>query len=88
MTGGRIELVRRDERTAGVATGHTDAAVLHGRPPSGGRLRIVELGTEDRVAAVGLRHPLARRRRLRWAELAGHVSSRRPRGPGAGCVRR
>ncbi|GHJ33851.1 LysR family transcriptional regulator [Streptomyces hygroscopicus subsp. sporocinereus] len=73
VTGGRIELVRRDERTAGVATGHTDAAVLHGRPPSGGRLRIVELGTEDRVAAVGLRHPLARRRRLRWAELAGHA---------------
>lgn len=72
-TGGRVELVRRDERTAGVATGHTDAAVLHGTPPSGDRLRVVELGAEDRVAAVGLRHPLARRRRLRWAELADHA---------------
>ncbi|WP_317985678.1 substrate-binding domain-containing protein [Streptomyces sp. 5-10] len=72
-TGGRVELVRRDERTAGVATGHTDAAVLYGTPPSGDRLRIVELGAEERVAAVGLRHPLARRRRLHGAELADHA---------------
>ncbi|MER6523714.1 LysR family transcriptional regulator [Streptomyces sp. NPDC001508] len=73
QAGGRLELVRRDERTAGVTGGHTDAAVIYGRPSSDSRLRIVELGTEDRVAAVGLRHPLARRRRLHWAELADHA---------------
>ncbi|MGW3949460.1 LysR family transcriptional regulator [Streptomyces sp. NPDC004752] len=73
VTGGALELVRRDERAAGVATGHTDAAVIYGKPSSGGRLHIVELGTEDRVAAVGRHHPLARRRRLHWAEVADHA---------------
>ncbi|MGW2211926.1 LysR family transcriptional regulator [Streptomyces sp. NPDC001781] len=72
VTGARLELVRRDDRSAGVVSGHTDAAVLHGSPPSGSRLRVVQLGAEDRVAAVGAAHPLARRRRLRWADLAGH----------------
>ncbi|MBO1332799.1 LysR family transcriptional regulator [Streptomyces sp. VRA16 Mangrove soil] len=71
-SGGRLELIRRDERTAGVTTGHTDAAVIHGRPPAEDGLRVVELGVETRVAAVGAHHPLARRRRLRWAELAEH----------------
>ncbi|MFF0227035.1 LysR family transcriptional regulator [Streptomyces sp. NPDC004629] len=73
VTGGTLELVRRDDRTAGVGTGHTDAAVIYGKPASGGRLHIVELGTEDRVVAVGRHHPLARRRRLHWAELADHA---------------
>ncbi|WP_306319784.1 MULTISPECIES: LysR family transcriptional regulator [unclassified Streptomyces] len=72
-TGGRLELVRRDERTAGVTTGHTDAAVIHGHPSPATGLHVVELGMEERVAAVGSGHPLARRRRLRWAELAGHA---------------
>ncbi|MGW3266380.1 LysR family transcriptional regulator substrate-binding protein [Streptomyces sp. NPDC001056] len=73
LTGGRLDLVRRDERTGGVATRHTDAAVIYGAPGGNTRLRTVELGTEDRVAAVGPRHPLARRRRPHWAELAGHA---------------
>ncbi|MFF8993713.1 LysR family transcriptional regulator substrate-binding protein [Streptomyces sp. NPDC014983] len=73
LTGGRLDLVRRDERPGGVATGHTDAAVIYGAPSGNTRLRTVELGTEDRVAAMGPRHPLARRRRPHWAELAGHA---------------
>jgi DNA-binding transcriptional LysR family regulator len=32
----------------------------------------VELATEARVVAVARDHPLARRRRLRWAELAAY----------------
>ena len=72
VSGGRIELVRRDDRTGGVATGHTDAAVLYGTFRDRPALRVTELGTEGRVAAVSRGHPLARRRRLHWAELAGH----------------
>lgn len=71
-TGGELMLVRRDDRTAGVARGLTDLAVVYGRVPTGGSLRVVELGTEDRVAAVARDHPLARRRRLPWAEVAEH----------------
>ena len=69
-TGGEVTLVRRDDRSGGVARGATDLAVVYGRVPSGESLRLVGLGTEDRVAAVGRDHPLARRRRLHWAELA------------------
>jgi DNA-binding transcriptional LysR family regulator len=71
-TGGELMLVRRDDRTAGVARGLTDLAVVYGRVPTGESLRVVELGTEDRVAAVARDHPLARRRRLPWADVAGH----------------
>ena len=71
-TGGELTLVRRDDRTAGVARGLTDLAVVYGRVPSGGTLRVIELGTEDRVAAVARGHVLARRRRLHWSEIAEH----------------
>ena len=71
-TGGELMLVRRDDRTAGVARGLTDLAVVYGRVPTGESLRVIELGTEDRVAAVARDHPLARRRRLHWAEIAEH----------------
>ncbi len=71
-TGGELTLVRREDRTAGVARGLTDLAVIYGRVPSGGTLRVIELGTEDRVAAVARDHPLARRRRLHWSEIAEH----------------
>jgi DNA-binding transcriptional LysR family regulator len=71
-TGGSIALVRRDDRFAGVTGGQTDVAILYGTIRRNPALRIVELGTESRVAAVARDHPLARRRRLRWAELADH----------------
>jgi DNA-binding transcriptional LysR family regulator len=71
-TGGELMLVRHDDRTAGVARGLTDLAVVYGRVPTGESLRVIELGTEDRVAAVARDHPLARRRRLHWAEIAEH----------------
>lgn len=69
--GGEVELVRRDDRTAGVATGHADLAVVYGPVVEDGT-RSVPLRQEDRVAAVGSGHPLARRRRLRWSEVAAH----------------
>ena len=72
VTGGRIDLVRRDDRAAGVTSGQTDAAVIYGTVRRSPTLRIVELGTESRVAAVSREHPLAARRRLHWSELAEH----------------
>lgn len=71
VTGGQIELVRRDDRAAGVTSGQTDAAIVYGTVRRSSSLRIVELGTESRVAAVSRDHPLALRRRLHWSELAG-----------------
>ncbi|MEV6116115.1 LysR family transcriptional regulator [Streptomyces sp. NPDC052109] len=71
QTGARVELVRRDDRLAGVDRGVVDAAVLHGAVTQPG-LRVVELRREPRVAAVSRYGALARRRRLRWSELARH----------------
>jgi DNA-binding transcriptional LysR family regulator len=71
-TGGQIDLVRRDDRSGGVASGQTDAAIVYGGVRRSPSLRLVELGTEARVVAVSREHPLARRRRLHWAELAAH----------------
>ncbi|MGZ4600535.1 MAG: LysR family transcriptional regulator [Oryzihumus sp.] len=70
--GGRIDLVRRDDRSGGVLSGQTDAAIVFGTVRRSESLRVVELGTQSRVAAVSRDHPLARRRRLHWAELADH----------------
>lgn len=70
--GGHIDLVQRDDHTGGVAGGQTDAAILYGTVPADSALRVVELGTESRVAAVSRDHTLARRRRLHWSELAEH----------------
>lgn len=71
-TGAQVQLVRRDDRWGGVADGSTDAAIVYGGTGTIPSLRTVELATEARVVAVARDHPLARRRRLRWAELPAY----------------
>ncbi|WP_256642111.1 LysR family transcriptional regulator [Streptomyces murinus] len=66
-----VDLVRRDERCAGVDEGAVQLAVLRGRQAVRG-LRTVRIAQEERVAAVSRRSPLARRRSLAWTELAEH----------------
>ncbi|MFI9175631.1 LysR family transcriptional regulator [Streptomyces lincolnensis] len=66
-----VDLVRRDERCAGLDEGAVQLAVLRGRQPARG-LRTVRIAQEERVAAVSRRSPLARRRSLDWTELAEH----------------
>ncbi|MDF3299245.1 LysR family transcriptional regulator [Streptomyces tropicalis] len=69
-TGVPVELVRRDDRLAGVDVGAVDAALLHGTVDDPA-LAPVRLRSEERVAVVARDHPLGRRRRLQWTELAG-----------------
>ncbi|AZQ34555.1 LysR family transcriptional regulator [Streptomyces cyaneochromogenes] len=66
-----VDLVRRDERCAGVDEGAVQLAVLRGRQVARG-LRTVRIAQEERVAAVARRSPLALRRSLAWSELAEH----------------
>ncbi|GAA0286653.1 LysR family transcriptional regulator [Streptomyces polychromogenes] len=63
-----LDVVRRDNATAGLATGDADVAVLRTLPDDP-RLRSEALYTEDRVAALPDDHPLAGRDRVRLAEL-------------------
>jgi DNA-binding transcriptional LysR family regulator len=58
--------------TAGLAEGTADAAVLR-RPVADPRLRTAVLGTERRYAAVAADDPLARRRSVSLADLAGRT---------------
>lgn len=63
-----LEVVRRDNRTAGLATGDTDVAVLR-TVPDDPRIRTEALYTEGRVAALPDDHPLAARDEVSLAEL-------------------
>ncbi|MGK5638301.1 LysR substrate-binding domain-containing protein [Streptomyces sp. URMC 126] len=67
-----LELRRRDEGTAGLATGETDAAVIRA-DPGDPRLRVIPLYTEDRFAALPDNHPLAARPEVTLAELSGET---------------
>ena len=67
----RLELHRVDERTAGLATGAVDVAVLRGQVDAPGLERRL-LTVEPRVAAVPADSTLARRRSLRLHDLAGN----------------
>jgi DNA-binding transcriptional LysR family regulator len=64
-----LELLRIDDRTAGLARGEVDAAVLRGSVDVPG-LVTVELFQEDRIAAVTSDGPLAGREVLTLADLA------------------
>ncbi|WP_107484319.1 LysR family transcriptional regulator, partial [Streptomyces sp. NRRL B-24572] len=64
-----LELLRIDDRTAGLARGEVDAALLRGAVDAPG-LVTEELATEDRVAALPDDHPLAGRPRLVLGDLA------------------
>lgn len=69
--GTRLELVHVNSRTAGLAEGLVDIAVI--RLPVDPRFTSVEIGRERRFAAVPADDPLARRRSLTLADLAGRV---------------
>ena len=69
--GTRLELVHVNSRTAGLAEGVVDMAVL--RVPVDERFDSVEIGRERRFAAVPADDPLARRRSLSLTDLTGRV---------------
>ncbi|MFI2778007.1 LysR family transcriptional regulator [Streptomyces sp. ALB3] len=65
-----LELLRIDDRTAGLARGEVDAALLRGPVDTPGLVTEV-LFTEGRVAAVAADGPLAARTSLSLADLTG-----------------
>ncbi|MFF9068004.1 LysR family transcriptional regulator [Streptomyces sp. NPDC014891] len=65
-----LELLRIDDRTAGLTRGEVDAALLRGTVDAPG-LVTEELTTEERVAAVPADSPLADRPSLALDDLAG-----------------
>ncbi|MFE0174196.1 LysR family transcriptional regulator [Streptomyces sp. NPDC059002] len=67
-----LELLRIDDRTAGLARGAVDAALLRGTVDTPGLVTEL-LYTEGRVAAVPVDSPLASRARLALADLAEHT---------------
>ncbi|WP_225801119.1 LysR family transcriptional regulator [Streptomyces sp. NK15101] len=67
-----LELLRIDDRTAGLARGEVDAALLRGSVEAPG-LVTAELTTEERVAALPSDSPLADRPRLALDDLAGET---------------
>ncbi|KQX59350.1 MULTISPECIES: LysR family transcriptional regulator [unclassified Streptomyces] len=64
-----LELLRIDDRTAGLTRGEVDAALLRGQVEAPG-LVTEELTTEERVAAVPADSPLAERPGLTLGDLA------------------
>ncbi|MEU8945766.1 LysR family transcriptional regulator [Streptomyces sp. NPDC048489] len=70
--GTELQLVRVNSPTAGLAEGVCDMAVLR-RVPEDRRLDTVIVGLERRLCALAADDPLARRRSVRLADLAGRV---------------
>ncbi|MBI4939695.1 MAG: LysR family transcriptional regulator [Actinobacteria bacterium] len=70
--GSALVLVQSNTRTAGLADGIADLAVLR-RPADDDRVAGVVVGLERRYAAVAASDPLARRRRVRLADFAGRT---------------
>ena len=70
--GSALVLVQSNTRTAGLADGIADLAVLR-RPADDDRVAGVVVGLERRYAAVATSDPLARRRKLRLADFAGRT---------------
>jgi DNA-binding transcriptional LysR family regulator len=67
-----LVFVQSGTPTAGLAEGAVDASVLR-RPVEDPRLRTALLGVERRYAGLAADDPLARRRGLRLADLAGRT---------------
>lgn len=72
-----LELLRIDDRTAGLARGEVDAALLRGPVGTPG-LATVELVTEPRVAALPSDSPLADRESLTLADLTSQTAILNP----------
>ena len=70
--GSALVLVQSNTPTAGLTEGLADVAVLR-RPPRDVRLRTAVVGSERRYAAVPADDPLARRRSVRLADVAGRT---------------
>jgi DNA-binding transcriptional LysR family regulator len=68
--GSSLVFVQSNTPTAGLAEGLADVSVLR-RPVADDRLRTAVLGAERRYVAVPADDPLARRRSVRLADLAG-----------------
>ncbi|MFE1028052.1 LysR family transcriptional regulator [Streptomyces sp. NPDC058818] len=68
----RVELKGRDDIGAGIATSALDVAILRGHAHRAG-IRATRVSSEQYVAVVPNRHPLAARSRLDWSELAEHT---------------
>jgi DNA-binding transcriptional LysR family regulator len=67
-----LYLVRVNSATAGLAEGACDLAVVR-RPVDARRFDSAEIGTERRLCALAADDPLARRRTVRLADLAGRT---------------
>ncbi|WP_406861605.1 LysR family transcriptional regulator [Streptomyces sp. HUAS MG47] len=72
-----LELLRIDDRTAGLTRGEVDAALLRG-PVDAAGLATVELVAEPRVAALPADSPLAARASLTLADLAPETAILNP----------
>ncbi|RFU22016.1 LysR family transcriptional regulator [Geodermatophilus marinus] len=70
--GSALTLVQSNTPSAGLLEGAADAGVVR-RPVDDPRLRTALLGTEGRVAAMPADDPLARRRSVRLADVAGRT---------------
>lgn len=70
-TGAHVQLVRVDERTAGLDHDAVDVAVLRGEVDGLG-LRTTTLMHEPRVAVVAWNHPLAHASAVQWSALAAY----------------
>jgi len=66
-----LQLLRIDDRTAGLTRGRVDAALLRGAVPAAG-LRTELLVSEDRVAVMSADSPLTALPRVTLADLAAH----------------
>nr|WP_269676110.1 LysR family transcriptional regulator [Kitasatospora mediocidica] len=69
-TGTRVDLVRRDEKLAGLSRGEADVALLWGAVDTRD-MHVVTLLEERQVAAVAKDSELGARRGLHWAEVPG-----------------
>ncbi|WP_077801295.1 LysR family transcriptional regulator [Streptomyces sp. JHA26] len=78
-----LDVVRRDNSTAGLATGDTDVAVLR-TVPDDPRIRTEALYTEDRIAALPDDHPLADRAGVLLSELTARPGLPLALWPGTG----
>lgn len=76
--GSALIFVQSNTRTAGLAEGTADVAVLR-RPSGDPRIQEVVVGLERRYAAAATSDPLARRRTVRLADFAGRTVGADPR---------
>ncbi|MCU1395906.1 MAG: LysR family transcriptional regulator [Ilumatobacteraceae bacterium] len=65
-----LHLLRGDDRTAGLSNDDVDVALTRG-PITDPAMRVAVVDEERRLAVLPVEHPLARRKQVRLADLAG-----------------